>query len=254
MFFQKPSRKIDFLVIGAQKSGTSALHYQLKQHPAVGVGQSKELHFFDNEKIFRGGRSAKYTRLQASFDFGSGASVYGESTPIYLYWPAAPARIWEYNKDIKLVAVLRNPVERAFSHWRMEKSRGFDAISFSEAIRTERVRCRVALPNHHRVFSYVDRGFYAEQVRRYQRYFPDEQLCFLPYEDFRESPEQTMHSIFTFLGVDPAQYHFKPQTVNKTHYQQEMDSADRQYLINLFRNDVKELERLLGWDCSSWLR
>jgi len=84
MLFQKPSRKIDFLVIGAQKSGTSELHYQLKQHPTVGVGQSKELHFFDNEKVFKGDRSASYSSLHSKFNFDSDEEVYGETTPIYL--------------------------------------------------------------------------------------------------------------------------------------------------------------------------
>jgi len=127
-------------------------------------------------------------------------------------------------------------------------------MSFSEAIRTERVRCRAALPDHHRVFSYVDRGFYAEQVRRYQRYFTDEQLCFIPYENFRDQPEQTMNTIFTFLDVDATNYHFVPQSVNKTNYPQKMEPADRQYLMDVYQNDIKTLEQLLGWDCSPWLR
>lgn len=253
MLFKKSFRKIDFLIIGAQKAGTSVLHNQIKQHPGVGVGRNKELHFFDNEKIFKGGRAPRYSSYHKQFDFSSGASIFGESTPIYLYWPAAPARIWEYKKDIKLIALLRNPVERAFSHWVMEKGRNLDTIGFSEAIRTERERCKTALPDHHRIFSYVDRGFYAEQVRRYQRYFPDEQLCFIKYDKFRKNPEQTMDVIFNFLKIDPALHLFKERVINKTDYKSEIKPADRQYLIGIYQNDVQELERLLDWDCSAWL-
>lgn len=253
MFFKKSFRKIDFLVLGAQKAGTSALNSQLGRHPSVGLGRTKELHFFDNEDLFKKGSPSSYSAFHKQFDFDSGASIFGETTPIYLYWPAAPARIWKYNKDIKLIALLRNPTERAFSHWSMEKARGKDTLSFSEAIRKERERCKGALPDPHRVFSYVDRGFYAEQVRRYQRFFSEDQLCFLPYEDLRKAPDKTMRSIFSFLGVDPDAYRFEPQIVNKTTYQETLKPSDREFLIEVFRNDIKELERLLGWDCSNWL-
>ncbi|MGB7755383.1 MAG: hypothetical protein WBL23_04905, partial [Salinisphaera sp.] len=97
--------------------------------------------------------------------------VFGEATPIYMYWHDAPRRMWEYNPNMKLIVVLRNPIDRAFSHWNMEKSRNAESLSFWDAIQNEEPRCKEALPYQHRTYSYVDRGFYLEQLRRLWRYF-----------------------------------------------------------------------------------
>ena len=140
--------KVDFLIVGAQKSGTSALDEYLRGHSEIQMAKRKEAHFFDVENNFVS--RVDYSKYHALFEDDCGRTRKGEATPIYMYWYEAPKRIWEYNPNMKLMAVLRNPIDRAFSHWNMERDKNTDNLPFSEAIRTEAMRCRKALPFQHR--------------------------------------------------------------------------------------------------------
>jgi hypothetical protein len=111
--------------------------------------------------------------------------------------------MWEYNPDLKLIVILRNPITRAYSHWNMQRSRNVEPLPFWEAIQKERDRCREALPYQHRLYSYVDRGFYSEQLRRLWTYFPKEQVLVLRTEDLRNSPLEFLEEVCGFLGIDP---------------------------------------------------
>lgn len=186
--------RLDFLVVGAQKSGTTALDHFLRLHASVEMATRKEAHFFDDEQKFSG-CDVDYSRYHEYFSFAPGSQVRGEATPIYLYWCNAAQRIWEYNPEIKLIAVLRNPIERAFSHWNMERDRGAEPLPFMEAIQSEVERCREALPLQHRVYSYLDRGFYSEQLRRFWRFFPQKQMLILRFEEFRQCPSETLSRV-----------------------------------------------------------
>ena len=126
-------RKLDFLIAGTQKGGTTALHNYLKQNPDVFLSEKKELHFFDNETI--DWQNPPYEKYHDAFKTASSRQKIGEATPIYTFWPDALARISKYNKDIKLIICLRNPTERAYSHWRMETSRQEEDLPFNLAIR-----------------------------------------------------------------------------------------------------------------------
>jgi hypothetical protein len=252
MFFKKKNHKIDFLVIGTQKGGTTAIDHYLRQHPEIGMGNEKELHFFDNEEIFSKNK-INYSQYDNRFDISANKSIYGEVTPIYLYWEPSCKRIWEYNKEIKIIAVLRNPIDRAYSHWNMEVERNAEQEPFFECIVNERARMRASLPYQHRVFSYVDRGFYSEQIRRYKRYFRDEQMLFIKYEDFKNEQEKEVFKILNFLDVNPDKFTFKPETVHKRAYSKKMSDEEREYLRNIYKNDIREVEKLMNWDCQDWL-
>src|SRR5437763_8058688 len=119
-----------------------------------------------------------------------------------MYWETAPYRIWKYNPTMKWILALRNPVERAFSAWNMETKRGKEKLSFAEAIEKEADRCREALPLQHRVYSYIDRGFYAHQVRRLFNIFDRENVLVLLSDELRSNHRQSLRSAFEFLGVD----------------------------------------------------
>lgn len=241
---------VDFLVVGAQKSGTTALDKYLRLHPQIEMARQKEVHFFDNENNFAG--VVDYTSYHQSFANNSGDTLKGEVTPIYMYWDSAPRRIWEYNPAMKLIAVLRSPIERAFSHWNMERDRNTDTSSFSEAIRLERVRCRSALPLQHRVFSYVDRGFYSEQLRRLWRYFPEGQTLIIKHEELKLDLSNTLTKIANFLGVKDFD-HSEYLDIHSRAYLNQMSSEDFYYLRDVFYSEVKMLEAMLGWSCDSWL-
>lgn len=245
--------KIDFLIIGTQKGGTSALDEYLRQHPEIGMAKRKELHYFDNEIIFSN-KEVDYSIYEKEFDISQNFKVYGESTPIYLYWEPCCKRIWEYNNDIKLIVLLRNPIDRAFSHWNMEYERNAEKEPFMYCIKNENMRIKEALPAQHRVYSYTDRGFYSEQIRRYKRYFNDEQILFIKYEEFKKNQEFELDKVFEFLKVNPGNFKFKPKIINKINYQNELNADERNFLKTVFQNDIHEVERLLNWNCQDWLK
>jgi hypothetical protein len=244
-------RKIDFVVAGAQKGGTTALSLYLHQNPEIYMTPVKEVHFFDNDQFFAH-PTINYAIYHAFFQPGPQARVLGESTPIYMYWYDAPKRMWQYNPALKIIVVLRNPVDRAYSHWSMEYSRKTETLPFGEAIRNERARCREALPNQHRVYSYVDRGYYVDQLRRLWTYFPQEQTLIIKNEELRDRPMETMGDVFRFLGVNaPAEIDARTVSINPPIGT--ISAADRDYLREIYHHDIRNLEHLLGWDCSDWL-
>jgi len=199
----KRSLKVDFLIAGVQKGGTSSLDAYLRQHPQIRMADSKEVHFFDEEAHFATG-APDYEVYHRNFGVKDSALIYGEATPIYFYWSDSMRRIWEYNRNIKIIVLLRNPVERAWSHWRMETNRGADSVPFAFAIRHETERTRVALPLQHRVYSYLDRGFYSEQIRRVRRVFDPTALLFIKSEEFFSAPSSIVERVLQFLKIDPA--------------------------------------------------
>ena len=215
------------------------------------MASKKEVHFFDREHLFRSNRP-DYSHYHRQFSPHPSHVLIGEATPIYMYWYDAPQRMWEYNPNLKLIVVLRNPIDRAYSAWNMERSRKKESLPFWDAIRNERERCREALPDQHRVYSYVDRGFYLEQLRRLWNYFPKDHVLVLKNEYLKKQPSDALADVCDFLGVD----HFKafqPRAVHSRPYAQQMSGQEREYLRFIFEFEIKDIERVLGWDCSDWL-
>ena len=207
----------------------------------------KELHFFDREEENR-----DYKKYHRNFKPKQNQHrVIGEASPIYMYWETAPYRIWKYNPKMKWILALRNPVERAFSAWNMETKRDHEKLPFAEAIEKEAERCRMALPLQHRVYSYVDRGFYAHQVRRLFNVFGRDNVLVLLSEELRNEHQKTLSRVFEFLGV--ASSFVPPEaSVFEQEYSGEIDNQMRARLIDIFRFDIKELEKLIGKDLSTW--
>ena len=206
----------------------------------------KELHFFDREEENR-----EYKKYHANFKPKPHHRVIGEASPIYMYWEPAPYRIWKYNPKMKWILTLRNPIERAFSAWNMETKRGKEKLPFAEAIDKEPERCREALPLQHRVYSYIDRGFYAHQVRRLFNTFGKENCLILLSEELRNDHKKTLRRVFEFLGVDSS---FTPPeaTIFEQEYSTEIDQQLRSRLIDVFCFDIKELEKLIGRNLAAW--
>jgi hypothetical protein len=249
MINQGKVERLDFIVAGAQKCGTTALHYQLERHPQIALPDKEELHFFDDEGRFA--QDVTYRELHERFHPSSRAIVAGESTPAYLYWRPAMERIWNYNKDIKLVILLRNPVDRAFSHWNMQRERGFETLDFVDAVEVEEQRQKEAAPLQSRRFSYIGRGLYAEQIKRVFKYFPREQVKVVRAEDLRSDFSGVMNAIFTFVGVESLR-NIRNKERNPIRYERSITPRERSEVFDLFEEDVAKLERLLEWDCSNW--
>ncbi len=145
--------KLDFIVIGAQKSGTSALDAYLRLHDNIVMSTEKEIHFFDNENYFL--NKPDYNVLGKYFPQKIPKKLHGETTPIYIYWRPCIERIYDYSKKIKLIALLRNPADRAFSHWNMEVSRKTENRSFKDCILEEIDEISKGIKSQHRIKSYV---------------------------------------------------------------------------------------------------
>ena len=241
--------KLDFILAGAQKSGTTALHYFLEKHPRITMGDQEEMHFFDDDGLFSG--PVDYELLHRHFPLLPRSTIAGECTPSYLYWKPAAERIWNYNPRIKLLVLLRNPVERAFAHWNMQRFKGREPLDLLDAVKKEKSRVAGAPPREARRFAYVDRGFYVQHLERFFRFFSREQMMIIKFEKFRQEQRETLDSIFSFLGVKPLPS-FRSKDRNVVPYQRAMNWEERLFLYNIFADNIATLEQLLGWDCSDW--
>jgi hypothetical protein len=251
MSIPQSRRKVDFLICGAQKSGTTSLHAYLQRHSDIYLPATKEIHFFDSDQYFSG-NTPDYEYYHAHFASADDGRKWGEATPIYMYWEPAIPRMWAYNPEMKIIIVLRNPIERAYSHWNMETRRGMETLSFAEAIRNEAMRCKSDHGNQHRVYSYCDRGFYCKQILRLQEVFPKKNILVLKSEYLSNQPKETLNLICQFLEIKPLN-DTSPIRLHALPYQEKMSEAARTYLQDLFRAEIRELEQLLQWDCSAWL-
>jgi hypothetical protein len=255
---RKAVARLDFIIAGAQKAGTSALADFLETHPRIQTPHKDELHrtvqparhFFDDEERFAKAE-IDYSPLERGCVRKRPANLLGSCTPIYIYWKTAMERIRNYNDEIKLIVLLRDPSSRAFSHWNMQRDRNLEYLDFLDAVRAERQRAEEARPFQLRKYSYVDRGFYAEQMERVFRFFPCEQVRVIKFEDFRCDPRATLDATCQFLGIEPLREIHNREN-NSTPYVRKMTHAERQTLVDIYRADIERLETLLGWDCSDW--
>lgn len=245
------SRKVDFIICGTQKGGTTALDEYLRGHPDICMANIKEVHYFNRERHFS--TTPDYSEYHSYFSPRKHHKLMGEATPLYLYWQKAPKRIFEYNPQIKLIVLLRNPIKRAYSHWNMERSRNRESFSFWDAIRDEKARCQEALPFQHRIYSYVDRGFYSEQLRRLWACFPREQALVIKSEDLKTQPGEILDRICDFLRIEKKLSKVEPKIVHSRSYNEPIGKKEKDYLRSIYKMEIAQLEKELNWDCSDWL-
>ncbi|MHA3792046.1 sulfotransferase domain-containing protein [Sphingomonas sp. YL-JM2C] len=249
-------RKVDFLVAGVQKGGTSALFDYLRELPDIQMPAVKEAHFFDEEQAVDWS-NPDYSAYHALF--AADDRLRGEATPIYLYWPNALERIARYHPAIKIILLFRDPVERAWSHWKMEYAKRKETEPFAWCIREGRARVAAGdptAPGHHRVFSYVERGFYGAQVERLFALFPREQCLLLRSEDLQLDPQATIGAVCRFLGVQPPAS-TAPRIVHAAReiaYPSRLEAKDRALLADLYRKDIARFEPLSGLLVDAWTR
>lgn len=283
-----------FLIIGAHKGGTTSLHAYLQEHPDVFMTGVLEPCFFALQGQSRRNPDGTPSRplLQAQgaaytwpeyvdlFRDARDERAIGEKSPIYLPNPQAPFRIKEYLPDVRLIAVLRQPVDRAFSHYCMNAGGGIEKLPFDEAIKAE-LAGQPARPGV--VRHYLRTGFYADGVARYKQLFPPEQLRFYLYDDLAADTPGVVADIFRYIGVDPT---FAPRTDVRHNARRSppsrpfksrarshvvtgvrrvvrgerrprpttaVSAATRRRLLNTYRPDIQRLEELLGRDLSAWL-
>ncbi|HRO13021.1 sulfotransferase domain-containing protein [Amaricoccus sp.] len=253
----------DFLVIGAQKSGTSSLFRYLDQHPQVRGSVPKEVHFFS------GGLAPAvdaYTRGEAWYrahfpkvsEMGEGMCAF-EATPLYLLHPHAAARIHALMPGVKLVAVLRNPTDRALSHYfhnvRTNPRRVFqETLGPAEAMAAEEARLAPVLAagdyrsEIYRVATYKARGRYLEQLRRYTALFPRENLLLLRAEDLFIDPAGQMRLLADFLGLEHVRAGVDFRAANVGDNRETVDPGVREELDAYFAPHNRALAEAFGRD------
>ena len=198
---------LDFMIVGAQKGGTGALHRFLSRHPEIGMSSTKEVHLFDSPEYSPEWSPAQIDeRYRPFFRDGEAARVRGESTPIYLFFPEIARELRRYNPELKLIVLLRDPVERAISHYYMEWNRDWERLPLWRALLAEPLRLRRCRdPRAHRsamrVGSYRARGLYSRQLRNLYRVFDRDRVLVLRSRDLRERHDDTLRRVFAFLGV-----------------------------------------------------
>jgi len=242
-----------FLIIGAQKGGTSSLYRYLSQHPQILPGIRKEIHFFDLHYH----KGVKW--YQAHFPLLQDCCITGEASPFYLCHPHAPKRIFQRIPNVKLIVLLRNPVERAISHYFHTVRHKREKLSIEEAFRNEERRILPELAKMkkdesyssdvYQRHSYKSRGIYVDQLKAYAEYFDREQMIILSSEDFFHNSAETLKKVFSFLNVAPE---FSPDDISPKNvgmYDSEVvPESIYQYLTDYFAAYNEELYEFLGSD------
>ena len=197
-----------FVVIGAARCGTTSLYAYLREHPQVFMSPEKETDYFSlgdlpidevpaNASPYRARTREEYERLFR--DAGDAAAV-GEASPTYLFQQRSAARMQAVIPDAKLICVLRDPVERAYSHYALARKMGFEPLGdFEDAVAAESERW---LRDRSMRFTYVRASLYHDGLREFWTRFPREQILVLPFEDLAADPGATMRRVYAFLGVD----------------------------------------------------
>lgn len=212
----------NFLIIGAAKAGTSSLHFWLAQHPEVYMTPDKQTYFFASEGDppgFEGpgdrehAQRKRITRLedyQALFEGVTTEKAIGEACAVYLYDPMSPACIRRHVPDAKLIIVLRDPAERAYSSYMQMVRDGYETIEdFSEALRLEEDRIK---DNWRHLWHYKARGFYHDQIKRYFALFDSSQIRIYMFDDLKRNPAELVKDLLRYLEVDGS---FVPDTSRK---------------------------------------
>lgn len=274
----------NFICPGVQKSATTTLFEILRQHPAIYLPSRKEVHFFDSDAAYQRGIRFYQSKYYPQTD----AEIVGDITPNYIFSEECPSRIHRFlGSDIKLLFLLRDPVQRAYSHYWMNVRKGFERESFGETIRLEDKRCRESRRSR-MVYSYTERGLYFRQIQRFLAYFPKDRMKFVLFEEFCADIPGTIREILVYLGVDPdvaLNYFFESNPVsmprhrlvnnliyrwptrkllpgefknridrlNSVPFQKPpMAKETRDDLARIFADDINSLEEFLGRSLEGW--
>jgi hypothetical protein len=237
----------DFLILGAQKAGTTALYAYLRWHPQVTGPSFKEVSFFDRHYA----RGERWYRAHMPV---RRSGMVGEASPSYLFHPLAPERVARMLPKARLIVLLRNPVDRAFSHYQHEVALGREQLSFEDALAHEDDRMHgeidrmLADPTYFSDpwwnYTYAARGRYTEQLERWLAAFPREQLLVLLTDELAADTDGTYRRALDFLGVDERGLDSYPRIFEREYGQ--MEPGTRAQLQQEFAEPNRRLAELLG--------
>ena len=240
----------DFLILGAQKAGTTALYSYLRRHPSITGPSWKEVSYFDRHYA----RGEAWYRGNFPNKARTRGKLVGEASPSYVFHPLAPQRVRELVPEARLVVLVRNPIDRALSHYQHEVALGREPLSFEDALAAEDERLRgeeERLLADPRYFSrewwshtYQARGRYAEQLERWLAVFPQEQLLIVPSDDLADDPAGAHARVLDFLGAPPQRLESYPRVYEREY--EPMRPETRDLLAAEFEQPNRRLYKLLG--------
>jgi hypothetical protein len=252
----EPGMLPDFLIIGAQKGGTTFLYNILRRHPYFEAAVKKEIHFFDTPRFERGVDWYR-THFPQRQQRNGYRVITGEASPYYLFYPRAARRVADTIPQARLIALLRNPVDRAFSDYQHTLRQGSETLSFNEALELEEERLRGEKERiladesyrsiNYRRYSYLARGVYVDQLKEWHKYFDPKQLLILKSEDFFERPSATLEQVVRFLGLPEHDLEIGGGR-NKGDYSEPMDPETRRWLQEYYKPHNERLYEYLGTD------
>lgn len=241
----------NFLIVGAQKAGTTALFQALKSAPGVCLSLTKEPHFFDKE--FEGG--VKHYRSFFPIQVLRSKCLAGEATPMYLFDPRVPQRVKEMIPMAKIIVLLRDPADRAISHYYHNINKGRESRPLWEAIDSDVRRfndagctIRVADESEYEFqhYSYYRRGIYSLQLQEWLKCFAMEQILILPSAQLQTHSNEVYARIKHFLSID---MQWEPESVRANiGVYDRVDSEDRGALVGLYEEERRRLKRVIDWD------
>lgn len=249
----------NFLIIGAQKAGTTALYSYLIQHPQIAEPIFKEAHFFDWDVNYEQGTHKYYANFLLPYQVKRGQKLF-EATPDYLFFPWCAERIFRFDPSLRLIVVLRDPIERAYSAWNMHHFKFkdhkkyywlYDPRTFESAIEEE-IR---GIPQDLNK-SYLARGLYLEQIQRYLTYFSKEQILILESNNLERDPESSLEKVARFLEISSfsaEEYQKNLKWSNKSDYQDGFNFELFKTMSDFFEKPNFELKDFLGYN-TYWMR
>ena len=287
--------KVDFFIVGAPKSGTTSLYHYLSEHPQVEMSSQKEPNYFSDKAIHNQGMYYVKNRVNTLDKYESlfaqkESVVYGECSVSYLFYENVAEDIKKYNPNAKIIIMLRNPIERAFSHYLMDYRLGLISDSFENIIAKKSKH-----KNAHLFYQqYIKVSKYAKQIQRYLDFFEKENILFVDYEDFKKNGSEIVSQVYDFLNISAEfganintkynafkmpknngirfiysfvflrkilTYLLPKYLVNniivflfKVDTKPELSMETRSLLIKIFKDDIKKLEEILSNDYLKWIR
>ena len=250
----------DFLIIGAQRCGTTSLYNYINKHPNVLPAFRKEVHFFDNSYTkginwYRAHFSHQWDQWYLRRKYAQ-SFITGEASPYYLFHPHVPERVFETLPHIKLIVILRNPIDRAYSHYHHEVNIGIENLTFEDALQREQKNIdketqKILSDPHNKNFfyqhyTYLSKGIYINQLSKWAKLFNKKSILILDLESLESDSQKTMCLMTRFLNLPDFQFSDFPK-YNPVRYEA-MEPDTRTMLQDYFNPYNEQLYRLLGRD------
>ena len=287
--------KVDFFIVGAPKAGTTSLYHYLSEHPQIEMSSQKEPDYFSDKAINEQGMYYGKNRVNTLDKYESlfvqkESVVYGEASVSYLFYDNVAEDIKKYNPNAKIIIMLRNPIERAFSHYLMDYRLGLISDSFENIIAKKSKHKKAHLFYQ----QYIEVSKYATQIQRYLDFFEKENILFIDYEDFKKNVSKTVDQVYNFLNISTefvADINTKHNTfimpknkiirliysfvflrkiltflfpvylvknirvlLFKSDKKPELLKETRSLLKKIFNDDIKKLEEVLAKNYSKWIK